>query len=310
MTDLRQALADYLRIRRQLGFKLTSDERLLENFGAFLERAGAVRITTELAVVWAKLPVDARPHRWRQRLGIVRSFARYLATIDPDSEVPSKDLLPAHRPRVAPYIYSPDQIATLMQAAGALTPPLRAASYRTVIGLMATTGLRLGEVLDLDRQDVDLHDGALHVRARQTKQREVPLHATTTSALREYTRLRDRYWPTAQTPAFFLNARGGRLTRVEFNHWFARLIGQIGQIGLEGGGERVRPRPHDLRHTLAVRTLLDWYHAGEDVDRKLPLLSTFLGHVDPSSTYWYLEAVPELMALIKSRLERLPEVLS
>ena len=307
MSDLRQALADYLRIRRRLGFKLTADQRLLEQFVAFLERAGAVRITTELAVMWARLPVDARPFRWRQRLGIVRGFARYLATIDPDSEVPSKDLLPARRPRVAPYIYSFAEITALMGAAAALTPPPRAASYRTVIGLMATTGLRLGEALDLDPQDVDLHDGALHVRARQTKQREVPLHATTTAALREYTRLRDRCSPTAQTPAFFLNARGGRLTRTEFNHWFARLIGQI---GLEGAGERVRPRPHDLRHTLAVRTLLDWYHAGEDVDRKLPLLSTFLGHVDPSSTYWYLEAVPELMALIKSRLERLPEVLS
>ena len=307
MTDLRQALADYLRIRRQLGYKLKADERLLENFVAFLERAGAVRITTELAVMWARLPVDARPHRWRQRLGIVRSFARYLATIDPDSEVPSKDLLPAHRPRVAPYIYSPDQITALMRAAGALTPPLRAASYRTVIGLMASTGLRLGEALGLDRQDVDLGDGALHVRARQTKQREVPLHPSTTAALGEYARSRDRYWPTAQTPAFFLNARGGRLTRTEFNHWFARLIGQI---GLEGAGERVRPRPHDLRHTLAVHTLLDWYHAGENVDRRMPLLSTFLGHVDPVSTYWYLEAVPELMAVIASRLEQLPQVLS
>jgi integrase/recombinase XerD len=307
MTDLRQVLRDYLLIRRQLGYKLSADERLLENFVAFLEREGAVRITTELAVMWARLPVDARPHRWRQRLGIVRGFARYLATIDPSSEVPSKDLLPAHLPRVAPYIYSPDQITALMRAAAALTPPLRAASYRTVIGLMASTGLRLGETLDLDREDVDLHDGALHVRARQTKQREVPMHSSTTAALRDYARLRDRSCATAQTPAFFLNARGGRLTRAEFNHWFARLIGQV---GLEGAGERVRPRPHDLRHTLAVCTLIDWYEAGEDVDRKLPLLSTYLGHVDPASTYWYLEAVPELMAQISSRLERLPEVLS
>ena len=133
------------------------------------------------------------------------------------------------------------------------------------------------------------------------------MHPSTTAALREYTRSRDRSCPTPQTPAFFLNMRGGRLTRAEFNHWFARLIGQI---GLEGAGERIRPRPHDLRHTLAVRTLLDWCDAGEDVDRKLPLLSTYLGHVDPVSTYWYLEAVPELMAVIKSRLERLPEVLS
>jgi len=307
MIPLGQALEDYLRIRRRLGFELKSDQLLLENFVAFLERAGAERITTELALMWARLPVDARPHRWRQRLGIVRGFARYLATIEPDSEIPSKDLLPAHRPRVAPYIYSPAEIGALIEAAGDLTPPLRAASHQTVIGLMATTGLRLGEALGLDRADVDLVDAALHVRARQTKQREVPLHPTTTAALREYARRRDRRWPTPQTPAFFLNARGGRLNKSEFNHRFAKLIGQV---GLEGRGERVRPRPHDLRHTFAVRTLLDWHHAGEDIDRRMPLLSTFLGHVDPASTYWYLEAVPELMALISARLERLPEVLS
>ena len=257
--------------------------------------------------MWAKLPVDARPDRWAQRLGIVRGFARYVATIDPDSEVPSKDLLPARRPRIAPYIYSLAEITALMSAAAALTPPLRGATYETVIGLMATSGLRLGEALGLDRPDVDLADGALHVRARQHKQREVPLHSTTTDALREYARRRDRCWATPQTPAFFVNARGERLAKSEFNDRFAKLIREV---GLEGAGERVRPRPHDLRHSFAVRTLLDWHHAGEDVDRRMPLLSTFLGHVDPESSYWYLQAVPELMALITSRLERLPEVLS
>jgi integrase len=307
MTPLQQALADYLRIRRRLGFKLKGDQRILENFVAFLEGAGAERITTELALMWARLPENARPQRWRQRLGIVRTFARYLATLDPSSEVPSTDLLPARRPRVAPYIYSSAEISALIDAAGSLTPPLRAAAFRTVIGLMATTGLRLGEALALDRQDVDLTDGALHVRAREHKQREVPLHPTATTALREYARCCDRYSPQRSSPAFFLNLRGERLSTSEFNHQFAKLIAQV---GLEGAGERVRPRPHDLRHTLAVRTLLDWYQAGEDVDRRMPELSTFLGHVDPASTYWYLEAVPELMALISRRLEQAAEVLS
>lgn len=306
MTPLRQALSDYLRVRRRLGFKLKTDQRLLENFVGFLEQAGASRITTELALMWARLPQDARPDRWRQRLGIVRSFARYLATLDPDSEVPSTDLLPASRPRVAPYIYSPQEITALIEATSALTPPLRAASYRTVIGLMATTGLRLGEALGLDRGDVDLHDGALHVRARQHKQREVPLHPTATKALRDYARLRDRRLPRPKSTAFFLNTRGGRLAKHEFNHYFAKLIGQV---GLEGAGERARPRPHDLRHTMAVRTLLDWIAAGEDIDQRMPLLSTLLGHTDPLSTYWYLEAVPELMALVSARLERLEGVL-
>ena len=275
MRSVRQALEDYLRVRRRLGFKLGSDQRLLEDFVGFLEQAGAARITSELAVMWAQLPVDAHPHRWSQRLSIVRVFARYVATLDPASEVPSINLLSARRPRVAPYIYSPAQITALIQAARQLTPPLRAASYRTVIGLMATTGLRLGEALALDQADVDLDDGALHVRARQTRQREVPLHPTATATLREYARCRDRYWSQPSSPAFFLNLRGEQLSKSEFNHRFAKLIGQV---GLEGAGERTRPRPHDLRHTMAVRTLLDWIQAGVDVDRRMPELSTFLGH--------------------------------
>jgi integrase/recombinase XerD len=306
MRSLRQALEDYLRVRRRLGFQLKTEQPLLESFVEFMEQAGAGRITSELAVKWAMLPQAAHPHRWGQRLSIVRVFARYVATLDPDSEVPSVDLLPARRARVAPYIYSPAEITALMTAAGQLTPPVRAALFRTVIGLMATTGLRLGEALGLDRLDVDLTDGALHVRAGKAKQREVPLHPTVTTALREYARCRERYWPEPSSEAFFLNLRGERLSQSEFNHRFTKLIRQV---GLEGAGERTRPRPHDLRHTMAVRTLLDWIQAGEDVDRRMPELSTFLGHVQPESTYWYLQAVPQLMALITARLQRLPEVL-
>lgn len=298
MTSLRQALQDYLRIRRQLGFKLKADGQLLEHFVGFLEQAGAERITVELALMWARQPVQAHPHRWRQRLGIVRGFARYLATIDPDSEVPSVDLLAGHRPRVAPYIYSPAEIRALMAAARALTPPLRAATFETLIGLMAVTGLRLGEAVDLDRVDVDLADGALHVRARQTKQREVPLHQSTTEALGEYARLRDQHSP--KTRSFFVARPGRGLTRQAVWGTFPQLIRQA---ALEGRGERARPRPHDLRHSFAVRTLLDWHHAGADIDARLPLLSTYLGHVGPESSYWYLQAVPELLALVARELD-------
>lgn len=304
----REALTDYLQIRRRLGFEMPQDGRLLEGFVCFLEQAGAERITTELALTWARLPVHAHPHTWRQRLSVVRGFARHLATIDPESEVPSKDLLPGHRPRIAPYVYTGEEIAALMAAAGKLTPPLRAARHQTLIGLLAVTGMRPGEALALDRHDVDLRHGVVHVRAgKQKKQREVPLHTSTIAALRSYARLRDARFPEPSTPAFFLSARGRRTARSELNHTFAKLIRQV---GLDGRGARARPRPHDLRHALAVATLLDWYEAGEDIDRRMPLLSTFLGHADPASTYWYLEAVPELLELISRRLERLPEVLS
>jgi integrase/recombinase XerD len=302
MTDLRSVLQDYLTIRRRLGFELKDAGRLLEDYVRFLERAGTEHVTTELALAWAKLPVDAHPQWWRRRLGYARGFARYLSTIDPDTEVPSKDLLPAHLPRVAPYLYSQAEIAALMAAARELTPPLRAVTCETLIGLMAVTGLRIGEALGLDRADVDLDDGALHVRhAKQHKQREVPLHNSTTWALREYSRVRDRHCRKPRTPAFFVSAQGSRLSYGAFIAIFVKLIRTA---GLEGRGERVRPRPHDLRHTLAVRTLLDWHQAGENVDARMPLLSTFLGHVHPSDTYWYLQAAPELLALVGQRLDR------
>jgi integrase len=309
MTRVRAAMEDYLRIRRRLGFEMPQDGRLLEGFVDFLEQAGAERITTELALGWARKPVDAHPHTWRQRLTVARGFARHLATIDPASEVPSPDLLPGHRPRIAPYIYADSEIAALIDAARRLRPPLRAARHVTLIGLLAVTAMRPGEAVALDRDDVDLRHGVLHVRAgKQKKQRDVPLHASTVSALRDYTRLRDTSCPTPATAAFFISARGRRMARSELNQTFTKLIREV---CLEGrGGARRRPRPHDLRHTLAVRTLLGWLQAGEDVDRLMPLLSTYLGHVDPASTYWYLEAVPELLEVISRRLEQLPEELS
>jgi len=301
MSPLREAMHDYLRVRRRLGFELKAHGRQLEDFVNFAERAGAQHITTELALAWAKLPVDARPYCWRRRLGTVRAFARYVATIDPTSEVPAEDLLPATQRRVAPYIYSEAEIEALMTAARALTPPLCATSVETLIGLMATTGVRLGEALGLDRRDVDLDDGVLHVRAaKQQKQREVPLHPTTTEALREYARRRDRLCPTPDTAAFFLSRRGRRLHKATVHMIFPQLIREV---GLEGRGHRARPRPHDLRHAYAVRTLLGWHGAGEEVERKLPVLATFLGHADPASSYWYLQAVPELLELIGRRLD-------
>ena len=301
MSDLRLAANDYLTVRRQLGFELKKAGRLLDDYVEFMNRAGAGLVTTELALRWAT-SVAAHPYTWRRRLGVVRGFARYLSTIDPHTEIPSEDLLRASLPRVAPYLYSPTEIAALMDAARGLTPRLHAATFETIIGLLAVSGLRAGEALGLDRVDVDLDDGVLHVRAgKQAKQREVPLHDTATRALVEYTRLRDRHVPEAQSPAFFVSPAGTRLTRGAFNATFRKFIQQI---GLEGRGERVRPRPHDIRHSFAVQTVIDWYHNDEDIDSKLPLLATFLGHVDPVSTYWYLEASPELLALARDRLER------
>lgn len=300
MNPLRAAVGDYLRIRRSLGFKLEWDGHMLEQFIAFLEQEGATRITTELGLRWAKLPRDVHPYHWRKRLGVVRLFARYLATIDPQTEIPPKDLLPATRRRLPPYIYSPAEIAALMGAARVLSPRSRAATIETLIGLMAATGLRLGEALRLDRANIDGDHEVLRVRGKLDKERELPLHPTTIAALRAYLDLRDRFWPAADTDALFLSRLGVRLTVAATHDVFPQVIRAA---GLEGRGHRARPRPHDLRHAFAVSTLLDWHHAGVEIDRQLPLLSTYLGHRDPSNTYWYLQATPELLALVASRLD-------
>jgi integrase len=301
MIGLREAAADYLTVRRQLGFELKDVEGRLESLVCFLEQAHASHITVELAVTWARLPVKAHPEHWKRRLGTARNFAQYLATLDPVNEIPPRDLLPAHRSRVAPYIYSEADIAALLDAARELKQAMQAQTYETLIGLMAATGLRLGEALGLNRLDVDLDDGALHIRSsKQQKQREVPLHQSTTEALTRYARSRDRRWPTAETQAFFVSRHGLQLKGPMVNSTFSRLIRKA---GLEGRGERARPRPHDLRHTFAVRTLLEWYQQGVEVERRLPLLSTYLGHVQPVSTYWYVQGTPELLTLVAEKLE-------
>ena len=302
MSALRHAVDDYLAIRRSLGYQLYSHELLLNDFVDFAERHRVDRVTTELALRWARLPQDAKPIWWARRLGVLRGFARHLATIDPRTEIPPKDLLPARAQRLAPYIYSPADIRALMDAAGALRPAQRGATHRTVIGLLAATGLRLGEALGLDRQDVDLDDGVLRVRGKDDKQREVPLHQSTTRALADYARLRDHHWPEPKSPAFFVCTTGERLQKSVVHKTFPQLIRQV---GLEGRGQRARPRPHDFRHSYAVATLLGWYRDGENVDAKLPLLCTMLGHAKPEHTYWYLQAVPELLEIVAGRLDRL-----
>lgn len=308
MIALEQALNDYLRLRRGLGYELERDQPQLEQFIAFLEQAGAQRITTELALRWARIPNTEHAIVWRKRLSMVRQFARYLATIDPLNEIPPADLLPAHRPRIAPYIYAPQEIQALIAAARSLPQSPTAALSATVIGVLAATGLRLREALALDRADVDLDDGVLDIRpCKNHRQRLVPLHPSATAALSRYARVRDEHCPNVATPAFFITSRGRRPDKPGFAKTFRALIAQA---GLEGRGERVRPRPHDLRHTFAVRTLLNWYRDGEDVDRRMPTLSTYLGHVSPESTYWYLQSVPELQIRVAERLEQAGQVLS
>jgi integrase len=299
VSPLRRAVDEYLTVRRRLGFKLDGAGRLLADFAAYCERSGATILTSDVALAWARQPADAQPVWWSIRLRAVRAFARYLHAIDARHEVPPSDVLPAPPCRATPYLYSDADLGRLMAAARALPTPLRAATYATLIGLLAATGMRVGEAIRLDRADVDWSDGLLTVRASKFgKAREVVLHPTAVDALRAYDR---RLRPRPPSPAFLVSTTGTRLTYTEVHRTFHRLVAAA---GLERRSARCRPRPHDLRHTFAVSTLLCWYRAGLDVAERMHLLSTYLGHTDPAHTYWYLSAAPELLALAAERLER------
>lgn len=302
MSRLSSHVQDYLALRRSLGFALEGIDRLLLDFVSYLEDGGLDTVTTQAALAWATRPAGAHPSWHAKRLGYVRRFAAYLHAFDPDCEVPPHDLLASGRARHRPYLYSDDEIAALMAQARQLTPRLRAATYETVIGLLAITGMRPGEVLRLDRCHVDLDTGVVHVfDSKFHDSRQLPVHPSTVQALVAYGRLRDRLCPDPAGPAFFVSAAGTRLRHGVLNHTFARLRQQAG-LQPPPGPQRTSPRPHDFRHSFAVRTVLGWYRTGTDVDAQLPALSTYLGHTDPAGTYWYLSATPELLALAARRL--------
>lgn len=303
-TPLERALKDYLSVRRALGFKLAENGRQLPNFVAYLQAAGAETISTELAVAWATEPTGCTPVWWARRLAMVRGLARHLKAIDPATEIPPLGVLPHRCRRVAPYIYTDADIAALMAAARSLRSPLRAATYETLVGLLAVTGMRSGEASRLDRDHIDWDEGVLTIwNSKFQKSRALPLHPSTMEALGRYAQIRDKLCPHPGSPSFFVTTTGTRLNHGTLNDVFAGLVHTA---GLDHGPGR-KPRPHDLRHRFAVTTLIGWYRQGVNVDARMPLLSTWLGHSNPENTFWYLSAVPELLLLASQRLERAEE---
>lgn len=301
MNTLRRSLEDYLAMRRAVGYKLEGAGRLLADFVAFADAAGVATVTIDCALAWATLPTNASPGWWARRLRMVRGFARHLQAIDPATEVPPADLLRGRNRRPTPYLYSDADVAALLAAARTLAPPLKAATVETLIGLLATTGLRIGEARRLDHDDVDWGNRLLIVRdGKFAHSRLVALHPTTVEALRAYASVRDRLCPRPSMPSLFVSTRGNRLAYSSVYPTFRQLLGQA---GLEQPSSSRRPRLHGFRHSFAVKTLLGWYRDGGDVAARLPLLSTWLGHVNPAATYWYLQAAPELLGLAAQRLD-------
>ncbi|MDQ5841115.1 MAG: tyrosine-type recombinase/integrase [Chloroflexota bacterium] len=304
--ELRRAARDYLSIRRALGFKLRGHDRLLEDFIGFLDRCASptIVVTSELAVVWATRAGTVGPVRAMQRLCVVRGFTRHLAAMDPSApvQVPPTDLLTCSRRRPTPYLFSDNDIHALLTAAAKLQPPFRAATHHTLFALLVVSGLRIGEAIALDRGDVDLTGGQVAItNAKFRKHRRLPLHPSTVAALTDYAARRDVEFDKPVGQSFFVTAAGARLTDHGVRTVFRELLRRVDQPEQPGAG---RPRIHSLRHGFAVATLRDWYAAGADVNSKLPILSAYLGHADPASTYWYLQATPELLAAAADRLEQ------
>lgn len=299
-STLRDALVDYLAVRRSVGFKLTRDGLLLGQFVAFCEQAGAERITRDLAVAWVTAPPGASPSWLGMRLTDIRGFAAWLQATDPATEVPERGWLPPRR-RTGPFLYSDSDITGLMAVARQARWPLSAAIYETLIGLLAVTGMRVGEAIRLDQDDVALDHGLITIRdSKLGKSRQVVLQPSTVNALRRYLAARADLSPVPNEPALFVHPAGNRITYRSVAPMFHTLCGRA---GIAPRSPQCRPTIHGLRHTFAVNTLIGWYHDSGDVGARLPLLSTWLGHADPKWTYWYLSSTPELLGLACQRLE-------
>jgi integrase/recombinase XerD len=283
MSALSGHVEDYLRLRRALGFKLEREGQLLIQFAAHLEAAGAATLTSQLAIAWAREPAGVQPNQWAKRLGIVRKFAAYLQTIDPTAEMPPAGVFPSRRRRPTPYLWSERDICRLLDGARALRSPLRAATHEALFGLLAASGMRVGEAIALPRDDVGLDAGVITIReAKFDRSRLVPLHVSTTDALRRYAAERDRLCPRPRRNAFFLSSAGTALERSRVGKTFREITIAIGVRSAT-----VHPRVHDLRHSFAVRTLIEWQRSGVSIDQHIGTLSNYLGYVSPADTYWY-----------------------
>ncbi|MBZ0186108.1 MAG: tyrosine-type recombinase/integrase [Candidatus Obscuribacterales bacterium] len=293
MNTIREDLNEYLAMRRALGFKLKKHGQFLEKFVCYFEEQKAEFITTKLAVEWAELALSVGSRS--QRLSYLRAFARFRTASDPRTEVPPENLYPYRAKRAQPYLYSEDEVRRLLQAARTLPNPFRAETYHSLLGLMAVTGLRLGEILGLQMNNVDLDEGMLLVEgAKHGRSRLVPLHPSTQAVLGEYRICRDKYLDGRAASCFFISLNGTQLDSAMVHRTFYALSEET---GLRKPGAGTGPRLHDFRHSFAVQTMLRWYRCGADVEQRLPALSAYLGHVHVSDTYWYLTAVPELMTL-------------
>lgn len=301
MSALSDQAEKYLRLRRGMGYSLDQQGKMLMQFIAYLDAHDADHITVSAAVRWARQPVGCSPSWWSARLSVVRTFARYVHVLDCGNQVPPDRLFRDSGHRAVPYVYSGDDIAALIAEAGRLQPAFRAATYQCFIGLLAVTGLRRAEAIGLDDVDLDAVANVVTIRSSKFgKVRQIPVHPTVMTALRDYQAVRDAEFPDRTGRSVFLSTRATRLIGDNISHVFAGLVRAV---NLDAKGQTRPPRLHDLRHAFTVNTMIGWYRTGANVDVMLPLLSTYLGHTTPASTYWYLTGTAELLALVADKVD-------
>jgi integrase/recombinase XerD len=300
MGAMTEAAQRYLRLRRSLGYELEEPGRLVIAFAGHLDGLGVTHVTADAAADWATAPQGAEPYWHWLRMSALRGFAIYLHSLDPQHQVPPSDMLPRQYTRPAPYLFSDDEISALIRAAGRMRHGIAVtATYQTLIGLLAVTGMRPGEACRLNRGDFSPLGRTLTiVRSKFGKTRQLLLDPTTVAALEEYGRCRDRLHPHPAEPSLLVSMQGTRMDIIPTERVFARLTRAAGIVPLS---DRTRPTMKNMRHSFAVSTLISWYQSGADVEARLPALSTWMGHVDPQATYWYLQTSPELLALAARR---------
>ena len=301
MKSLPAHLVEYIAARRALGTRLEEPAQTLRHFTKFLARKRSAHITTTLALEWAQQSKHVQRATWARKLSMVRQFARWVHAIDPRHQIPPPRLLGVRHRRNPPHIYSDEEIAALMAEAAKCDSDtgMRSLNLETIIGLLAATGLRPGEAFALQRKDVDLQAGVLMIReSKFGKTRQVPIHPSTVRALEHYARRCDQLFCHPGESRFFLSDHGTALDASAVRRWFCQISRNCGLREKSAGHRCGRgPRLQDLRHTFATRRLVEWYRARQNVTVQLPKLSTYLGHSSVSCTYWYIQAVPELLAL-------------
>ena len=308
MTSFTERLEQYLALRRRHGGDWTAAAYNLRPFAAFADTEAAEWISVDLFIRWKDQFGSAGTATWNNRLASVRGFTAWLRDIDPRTEVPPKELVPGRYRRPTPHIYSDGEIAQILTEAAQLPSRLglRGETYATLFGLLAVTGLRIGEALGLDDPDVDLDAAVLFVRrGKNDRSRFIPVTDCTAKRLGQYRAARSRIFGTAATAAFFVGENGQRLEIHAAQSNFAKIGQRIGLREKQPGTKFGRgPRLHDMRHTMASKTILDWFRSGRSPDREMYKLSTYLGHLNPGGTWWYIEAVPELLSLASERAEQ------